>query len=125
MAAAGHRPLPRTGRRVGLAARAGHSGSREVLDIFRRKTLAGVRGGAALGRRIRGAEDDVALGPETYSDALGIAYQIRDDLEDLDPSADLQRPRPSLPLAVAFERARGDRKALLERLACWLAAVFG
>jgi geranylgeranyl pyrophosphate synthase len=46
-----------------------------------------------------------------YSDALGIAYQIRDDLEDLAPAD----TRPSLPLAIAYERAKGDRKLMLER----------
>ena len=46
-----------------------------------------------------------------YSDALGIAYQIRDDLDDLT----VTDTRPSLPLAIAYERAKGDTKAALER----------
>ena len=42
-----------------------------------------------------------------YSEALGIAYQIRDDLDDLD---DVTAMRPSLLLATAHERATGAAK---------------
>ncbi|MGC8989600.1 MAG: hypothetical protein ACP5MD_05715, partial [Verrucomicrobiia bacterium] len=54
-----------------------------------------------------------------FSKALGVAYQIRDDLADWashfngDGSAKL---RPSLVLAIAHERARGDEKRLLDGL---------
>ena len=42
-----------------------------------------------------------------YSEALGIAYQIRDDLDDLaaGTTSDVDAMRPSLPLAVGYERA--------------------
>ena len=46
-----------------------------------------------------------------FSDALGIAYQIRDDLEDMtssDSLSDLEAMRPSLPLALLHERVRGQ-----------------
>src|SRR5205085_1162691 len=52
-----------------------------------------------------------------YSEALGIAYQIRDDLNDIGSKGetnDIAGLRPSLLLAVAFERAQADRKLLLE-----------
>ncbi len=55
----------------------------------------------------------------TYSENLGIAYQIRDDLSDLGSQGetnDLAGLRPSLLLAVAYERAQGDHKALLGKL---------
>jgi geranylgeranyl pyrophosphate synthase len=51
-----------------------------------------------------------------YSDALGVAYQIRDDLEDLaDAEApdDIAARRPTLPLALAAERAKGPAKDAL------------
>ena len=54
-----------------------------------------------------------------YSDHLGIAYQIRDDLEDLTDGhapADLAGGRPSLPLAIAWERSKGEARATLERV---------
>src|SRR5260370_34881818 len=94
--------------------------SLEVLNIFRQKTAPAFEVALRLGAAFAGAEDDVHSVLGRFSESLGIAYQIRDDLEDLDSSADLQQPRPSLPLAVAFERVRGDGKALLDRL--WLGA---
>ena len=47
------------------------------------------------------------LGP--YSEALGIAYQIRDDIDDFlgaGDSDDLADLRPSLILAIAGKRAK-------------------
>src|SRR6185295_15432180 len=54
-----------------------------------------------------------------YSEALGIAYQIRDDLSDLGKKGDtndIAGMRPSLLLAVASERAHGDQKTMLDAL---------
>jgi geranylgeranyl pyrophosphate synthase len=71
-----------------------------------------------LGAAYGGAPDEVHETLTRYSDALGIAYQIRDDVEDLtvtDAPDDVQAMRPSLPMALACERATGSAKALLER----------
>ena len=56
-----------------------------------------------------------------YSEALGIAYQIRDDLSDLGSKGetnDIAGFRPSLLLAVAYEKAKNDQKAQLESVWC-------
>ena len=56
---------------------------------------------------------------EQYSENLGIAYQIRDDMDDLGADAgdnELEQMRPSVLLAVARERAKGDDKAVLDAL---------
>ena len=69
-----------------------------------------------------GDEDAVASVLSRYSDALGVAYQIRDDIQDMidggDPS-DLQVMRPTLPLAILNEKVVGQpaERALVERLA--------
>src|SRR5207247_4785337 len=84
----------------------------EVIDIFRRKTAPAFEVALNLGAAFAGADDEVREVIGRFSESLGIAYQIRDDLEDLDSSADLRQARPSLPLALAFERAHGDAKAL-------------
>lgn len=95
----------------------------EVLDIFRRKTSpafeVALRLGAAFARADREVQDVLAQ----YSEALGIAYQIRDDLEDLnaESSSDLKAVRPSLPLAIASGRAKGEEKDLLDRV--WQSGV--
>jgi geranylgeranyl pyrophosphate synthase len=85
--------------------------SLEVLHIFRQKTAPAFEVALQIGAALAGADDELMDVLSKYSDALGIAYQIRDDLEDLAPSD----TRPSLPLAIAYERAKGDNKAALER----------
>lgn len=85
--------------------------SLQVLEIFRQKTAPAFEVALQIGAAMAGADEQTAGILTRYSDALGIAYQIRDDLDDL-VSSDV---RPSLPLAVAYERARAETKALLER----------
>jgi geranylgeranyl diphosphate synthase type II len=90
----------------------------DVLEIFRRKTSPAFEVALRLGAAYAGAPDEVHETLSRYSDALGIAYQIRDDLEDLtvtDAPDDLQAMRPSLPMALACERTTGPERALLER----------
>ncbi len=92
--------------------------SSDVLEIFRRKTAPAFEVALRLGAALAGAPAEVHDTLARYSQALGIAYQIRDDLEDLTAEHapdDLAALRPSLPLAVALERAKGDAKALVGR----------
>jgi geranylgeranyl pyrophosphate synthase len=88
--------------------------SLEVLEIFRQKTAPAFAVSLEVGALLAGADDDVIEVLRKYSDALGIAYQIRDDLDDMAP-ADI---RPSLPLSIAYERSKGERKAAIEQ--AWL-----
>ncbi|MBM3835092.1 MAG: DUF116 domain-containing protein [Verrucomicrobia bacterium] len=93
--------------------------SLQVLDIFRQKTAPAFEVALRLGAIYAGVEqhEEVADVLGAYSEALGIAYQIRDDLSDLGGQGetnDIEGLRPSLLLAVAFERAPEEKKALLE-----------
>lgn len=95
----------------------------QVLDIFRRKTApafeVALRLGAVYALPEEDAYDEVSSVLGRYSEALGIAYQIRDDLSDLGSAGetnDIEGLRPSLLLAVAHERASGSQKAVLESL---------
>ena len=93
--------------------------SLQVLDIFRQKTAPAFEVALRLGAIYAGTEqhEEVADVLAAYSEALGIAYQIRDDLSDVGSKGetnDLQGLRPSLLLAVAHERALGEKKALVE-----------
>lgn len=93
--------------------------SRQVLEIFRQKTAPAFEVALNLGAAYAGKLPEVADVLKTYSENLGIAYQIRDDMDDLGEDAGenaLQKMRPSVLLAVARERAKGDDKALLESL---------
>lgn len=91
--------------------------SSEVLDIFRRKTAPAFEVALRLGAVYAGQHEPFREVIGKYSEALGIAYQIRDDLSDLGATGetnDIEGIRPSLLLAVATERAKGEAAAQLE-----------
>jgi geranylgeranyl diphosphate synthase, type II len=91
----------------------------QVLDIFRKKTAPAFEVALRLGAIYAGSErhEEVEDALSNYSEALGIAYQIRDDLSDLGSQGetnDIAGLRPSLLLAVAYEKAKDANKTLLE-----------
>ena len=91
----------------------------QVLDIFRKKTAPAFEVALRLGAIFAGSErhEEVSDALSNYSEALGIAYQIRDDLSDLGSQGetnDIAGLRPSLLLAVAYEKAKDANKAVLE-----------
>ena len=90
----------------------------QVLDIFRKKTAPAFEVALRLGAIYAGLEahEEVSDTLAAYSEALGIAYQIRDDLSDIGATGetnDIAGLRPSLLLAIAHEKAAGEQKALL------------
>ncbi len=90
----------------------------QVLDIFRKKTAPAFEVALRLGALYAGIEEhaEVEHVLKAYSEALGIAYQIRDDLSDLGAGGetnDIAGLRPSLLLAVAHEKAKDASKELL------------
>lgn len=93
--------------------------SRQVLEIFRLKTAPAFDVAMQLGAICAGRHAEVAAVLRGYSEAIGIAYQIKDDLEDIQDDAGLARQaeaRPSVVLSLAAERARGEDRE-------WLAAI--
>ena len=80
----------------------------QVIEIFRRKTAPAFQVALGIGAALAGATGATQQVLRDYSDALGIAYQIRDDLEDLaDPSADADGfGAPTLLLGMACDRAK-------------------
>ena len=93
--------------------------SQQVLEIFRSKTAPAFEVALKVGAALAGRLDECADVLHTYSENLGIAYQIRDDMDDLGADAgdnELEQMRPSVLLAVARERAKGDDKAVLDAL---------
>ena len=101
----------------------------DVLSIFRHKTAPAFEVALRLGAIFSGAGESVrdVIGP--YSAFLGIAYQIRDDVEDFTPAAapadpnggaepapgDARAMRPSLLMSIAYELTRGPDRQLLDR----------
>lgn len=96
--------------------------SNQVLDIFRKKTAPAFEVALRVGALFAGVEkhEEVSEVIGVYSEALGIAYQIRDDISDhgdRGETDDLAGLRPSLLMAVAHEKAKDEQKE-------WLASMW-
>ena len=79
----------------------------EVLEMFRLKTAPAFEVALQLGALCAGCESYAAVAPVlmAYSEELGKAYQIRDDIEDFEAENLQTAIRPNLLLAIAHERA--------------------
>jgi geranylgeranyl pyrophosphate synthase len=107
----------------------------QVLDIFRQKTAPAFEVALKLGALFASGAPVPDQGPDTarqpayeelapvlfaFSEAMGIAYQVRDDLDDFAEEADgadLTAMRPSVVLALTHDRVQGLDKT-------WLAEVW-
>ena len=93
--------------------------SGQILEIFRLKTAPAFSVALLLGAAHAGALDENEAPLLAFSEALGIAYQIRDDLEDHLADASLATPaashRPAVNLiaCLTLERFAGDRDKAL------------
>ena len=91
--------------------------SRKVLDIFTKKTAPAFEVALRIGALYAGEDLDEVI--RDYSGNLGIAYQIRDDMDDVFgeiDSNDARDMRPSLLLAMVHERAEGEAKEMMAAL---------
>jgi geranylgeranyl pyrophosphate synthase len=127
IAAEGHRTLCLgQGDELDWVRRPGRMSMEQVLDIVRRKTAPPFEVALRLGSLAADARchDDKSLADilRSFSQAVGIAYQVRDDLHDLctdDGDGDLAARRPSVLLALACDAAR-NAPAIAETLrAVW------
>ncbi len=87
--------------------------SRKVIELFRRKTAPAFAVALLLGAIAGGANGEVSEVVGAFSEALGIAYQIRDDLDDFSGQGegnDAEALRPSLLYALAYESASGAER---------------
>ena len=93
--------------------------STQVLEIFRSKTAPAFEVALKVGAALAGQLDECADALHTYSENLGIAYQIRDDLDDLgeDSAAGNEwNMRPSIVLSLLREKGKGEVKDQMEAL---------
>ena len=100
----------------------------EVIEIFRRKTSPAFQVALGIGAALAGANGETQEVLREYSDALGVAYQIRDDIEDLADATLATKgfESPTLLLALACDKSRGpgrDRVFGLWRDGCTDAAA--
>jgi geranylgeranyl pyrophosphate synthase len=121
--------LAQTGLRIGSAAVAEIRMSRTLcsvdsyLDMIRQKSGALLWMACGLGAILSDADEDAADALGRYSELLGVAYQIRDDLMAYDGTkagkpnvSDVRNGRPTLPVLLAHERAPWEHKRVIEDL---------
>lgn len=91
----------------------------EVLEIFQRKTAPAFVVALTLGAIFGGGDESLCFILKKFSEALGVAYQIRDDIDDFKTESsdnDMVRLRPSLLLALALENANGHSDDMINAL---------
>ncbi len=82
-----------------------------VIEIFRQKTAPAFEVALRLGLHHAGAQPDDFAVVKQYSEALGVAYQIRDDIQDWEETRSLSDLlKPNIILADAYERSKGELK---------------
>ncbi|MES2707846.1 MAG: polyprenyl synthetase family protein [Verrucomicrobiota bacterium] len=86
--------------------------SGQVLEIFRLKTAPAFSVALLLGAAHAGRLDEVEETLRSFSEALGIAYQIKDDLDDFtaEPPAAGAAPSVNLVSCLTTERFGGDQE---------------
>lgn len=88
--------------------------SQKVIEIFSRKTAPAFDVALQFGALSAGSNGRVCKVLDCFSEALGIAYQIRDDLEDFHgEGGDALAMRPSLMLALGWEHADEATRAII------------
>jgi geranylgeranyl pyrophosphate synthase len=94
----------------------------QVIDVFKMKTSPAFEVALKLGAILASCEDELFGVIEQYSRALGVAYQINDDIDDFETLGRCYIDRDHMELSVLFtialEKAHGDDKTFL--LDCWL-----
>lgn len=91
--------------------------TRQVLDFFRRKTSPAFDVALRLGAVCAGGTPEVEQVLSRFSEALGIAFQIRDDLEDFfhpENESDAEALRPSILVSLAYELADDATRRQIE-----------
>ncbi|WP_075087339.1 polyprenyl synthetase family protein [Verrucomicrobium spinosum] len=84
--------------------------STQVLEIFRSKTAPAFEVALKIGAALSGRLDEVEEALHEYSEALGIAYQIHDDLDDLATTLPRTTLSPSAPASCWPSSASAARE---------------
>jgi geranylgeranyl diphosphate synthase type II len=94
---------------------------RQVLDIFKMKTAPAFEVALRMGAVCGEADTATHEALTNFSEAMGIAYQTRDDIEDFfceGDSGDLAARRPTLMMALAHECASTELKKSIAAVWC-------
>jgi len=108
------------GKELSWMRRPGPLSCAEAIEIYKNKTAPAFAVALNLGVLLAGGGEELGIVFKHYSEALGIAYQIKDDIDDFDLENDRDdggEIRPSFLLALAFELGeKADRELLLTEL---------
>ena len=88
----------------------------EVMVIFRGKTAPAFSTALHIGAVLGGADKAMHATLDAFSDALGVAYQIRDDLDDLQAAreaGEAPEARPTIPWAIAYQTADKPQRTVI------------
>jgi geranylgeranyl pyrophosphate synthase len=89
----------------------------EMLKVFENKTAAAFKVSLLLGATIGGADKASLQLLDKFSHAIGIAYQIKDDLSDYKgEKGDIAIRKFSILLSILFEKLSESEKALLSNI---------
>lgn len=105
------------GKELSWMRRPGPLSCAEAIEIYKNKTAPAFAVALNLGVLLAGGGERLGMVFKHYSEALGIAYQIKDDIDDFDLENAVDgcgEIRPSFLLALAFELGeKADRELLL------------
>ncbi|WP_136247153.1 (2E,6E)-farnesyl diphosphate synthase [Halomonas borealis] len=112
------------GQALDLAAVGGHPDVTALATMHRHKTGALIRAAVRLGGLVAVDEDDPRLAAlERYAEAIGLAFQVHDDVLDVTgdtvtlgkaSGADAARDKPTYPSLLGLEGARARAVELVE-----------
>ena len=101
----------------------------EIENIHRRKTAALIRGSVRIGAMLAGVDDDALQRLSRYGQKIGLAFQIVDDILDIegDPTllgkqvgSDERNAKATYPAVVGLEAAKAEAVHLIdEALDCF------
>lgn len=79
---------------------------KETLEVFQNKTAAAFKVSLLLGATAAGADQTEIEMLGNFSNLIGIAYQIKDDMEDFqNPEDEFEIERPSVLMSLLYEKA--------------------
>ncbi len=121
------------GQAIDLAAVGRTLAEEELADMHRRKTGALIRASVLLGALAQEESSAATLSAlDSYARHVGLAFQITDDILDIEgdaatlgkrPGADQAHNKPTYPLVIGLERAKAKRAELAEQALSALAPL--
>jgi len=121
------------GQALDIDAVGGHPDAEALATVHRYKTGALIRAAVRLGALTAVAEDDPRVAAlDTYAAAIGLAFQIHDDVLDVvgdtltlgkTSGADAARDKPTYPALLGLDGARAKARDLLDEALAALAPL--